>query len=212
MTRASLSQAKHFMRSLSKPARGFTLIEMLTVIAILAIVGTALSSMIQYFYRSNDYVLQEQTAVASGRQGLTIAMDNLREASYGDDGSYLIGSAATSTITFYADTNGDGEVEKVNYYISRGTLYRGVVNSVGVPPSYTGQPQATSTLATYIVNSTSTPIFQYYDNTGALLISPINVSAIASIVTTLKVDVDPNRSPTTYTLIGSATLRNVSSN
>ena len=197
------------MQFLSKPVRGFTLIEMLTVIAIFAIVGTALSSMIQYFYRSNDYVLQEQTAVASGRQGLTIAMDNLREASYGDDGSYPISSAATSSMTFYADTNGDGEVEKVNYYISKGTLYRGVVNSTGLPPSYTGQPQATSTLATYIVNSTSTPIFQYYDNTGALLASPIDVSAIASVVTTLKVDVDPNRSPTTYTLIGSATLRNL---
>jgi type II secretory pathway pseudopilin PulG len=185
---------------------------MLTVIAIISIVGTALSSMIQYFYRTNNYVLQEQTAVANGRQGLSMAMENLREASYGDDGSYPISNVATSSITFYADINGDGEVEKVTYYVLGNTLYRGIVNSTGTPPTYTGQPQATSTLATYVVNSTSTPIFQYYDNQGNLLSSPVNISAIASILTTLKIDIDQSRSPSTYTLIGSATLRNLRSN
>ncbi|MDR3547846.1 MAG: type II secretion system protein [Candidatus Pacebacteria bacterium] len=192
--------------------RGFTLIEMIVVIAIFSIVGSALSYMIQYFYRANDYVLQEQTAVASGRQGLTTAMENLREASYGDDGSYPISTAATSSMTFYADVNGTGDVEKVSYYLSSGTLYRGVITAVGTPPSYAGQAQSTSTIATYVVNATSTPIFQYYDNQGNLLTSPVNVSLISSVNTTLKIDVNPNRSPSTYTLMGSATLRNLRSN
>ena len=200
------------MQPLSKTARGFTLLEMIIVIAIVGIVGTALSYMIQYFYRTNDYVLQEEQAVASGRQGLTVAMKNLREASYGDDGSYPIGTAATSSLLFYANVNNSTDVEEVSYYLSKGTLYRGVIIATGTPPSYVGQPQATSTIAAYIANSTSTPIFQYYDNTGALLTSPVNVSAIASISTTLKIDVDPTRAPTTYTLIGTATLRNLDAN
>lgn len=192
--------------------KGFTLIEMITVIAIVSIVGGALSYMIQYFYRTDDYVLQEETAVASGRQGLTTAMQNLRAASYGDDGSYPISSAATSSITFYADVYGTGDVEEVNYYLSKSTLYRGIITATGTPPSYSGQPQSTSTIATYVVNSTSTPIFQYYDSSGNLLSSPINLSLVSSIITTLKIDVDVARAPSTYTLLGSATLRNLDPN
>jgi prepilin-type N-terminal cleavage/methylation domain-containing protein len=200
------------MQSLSNKIRGFTLIETIVVIAIVGLVGGAVSYMIQYFYRTNDYVLQEETAVSSGRQGLTIAMQNLREASYGDDGSYPVAAAGTSTLIFYADVNNGGDVEEVSYYLSKGTLYRGVTVATGTPPSYVGQAQATSTIATYIVNSTSTPIFQYYDNNGNVLSTPINVSLISSIGTTLKIDVDPSRAPTTYTLIGSATLRNLDPN
>lgn len=191
--------------------KGFTIIEMVTVIAIIALVGGALSYMIQYFYRVNDYVLQEQEAVASGRQGLTIAMENLRAASYGDDGSYPIGTAATSSLTFYADVYGTGDVEEVKYYLSGGTLYRGIITATGTPPAY-GQTQSTSTVATYVVNATSSPIFQYYDDNGNLLSSPVNVSLISSISTTLQIDADPKRAPGTYTLLGSATLRNLDPN
>jgi type II secretory pathway pseudopilin PulG len=189
--------------------RAFTLIETIIVVGILAVVGTTLSGIIQYFYRTNDYVLQESAAVASARQGLTAAMENLREASYADDGSYPIGMAATSSVTFYADVYGTGDVEKVRYYLLNGTLYRGVTTATGSPASYVGQTQSTTTIATYIVNATSSPVFQYYDNTGALLSSPIDIGSVASILTTIQVDVDIHRTPATYTLLGSATLRNL---
>ena len=189
--------------------RAFTLIETIVVIALTVLVGGALTSMIQYFYRTNDYVLQEGSAVQSARQGLSTAVQDLREASYGDDGSYPIASAATSSLSFYADINDDGNVEKILYYLSGTTLYEGVTHSGGSPLTYVGQPTSTSTVATYIRNGTSTPIFQYYDDTGALLSSPVNVTSVALVTTDLQVDVDVNRSPSTYTLIGSATLRNL---
>ena len=193
----------------SRNQRGFTLIEVVIVVGITAVVGLALSSMITYFYRTNDYILQEGTAVQSARMGLGIAVQNLREASYGDDGSYPIGSAGTSTVTFYADVNGGTGVQKILYYLKGQTLYRGVTTSAGNPPSYAGQPTSTTTVATYIQNTGALPIFQYYDGTGTLLTYPINLSAVTTITTTLKIDVDPNRSPSPYTLIGRATLRNL---
>ena len=192
-----------------KPVRAFTLMETVIVIALTVIVGGALMNMIQYFYRTNDYVLQEGGAVQSARQGLATAIQDLREASYGDDGSYPIASAATSSVAFYADVNGDGNVDKILYYLSGTTLYEGVTHSAGSPPSYTGQSTSTTTVATYIRNGTSTPIFQYYDSSNNLLTSPINIASIALITTDLQIDVDTHRTPVTYTLIGSATLRNL---
>ena len=200
---------QHLFKKRTRVPSGFTLVETLVVIALTVLVGVALINMIQYFYRTNDYVLQEGSAVQSARQGLSTAIQDLREASYGDDGSYPIATAATSTVTFYADVNGDGDVEKVQYYLSGTTLYEAVTHSNGTPPSYVGQSAATSTVATYVRNSTSTPIFQYYDDTGALLSSPINISNIALITTNLQIDVDTKRSPSTYSLIGSVTLRNL---
>lgn len=187
----------------------FTLIETIIVIALIGVVGGALSNMIQFFYRTNDYVLQEGAAVQNARQGLATAIQNLREASYGDDGSYPIATAATSSITFYADVNNTGDSEKVQFYLSNGTLYRTVTYATGNPPSYAGQSASTSTIATYVQNASSTPVFQYYDDTGTLLSSPVNVANISSITTTLLIDVDPNRAPGVYTLVGSATLRNL---
>lgn len=189
--------------------RGFTLIETIMTVAIMVLVGGALSSMIYYVYRSNGYVLQETKAVQSAQQGLRVSLQNLRETSYGDDGSFPLSSAGTSTVTFYADTNNDGAVEKVRLYLSKGSLYRGITFSSGNPPSYTGQTESSSTIATYVINTGTLPIFQYSDANGNALTGTIDPSQVAYVTVTLKIDVDPNRSPTPYTLLGSATLRNL---
>jgi hypothetical protein len=136
-------------------------------------------------------------------------MQYLREASYGSDGSFPIQNAATSSVTFFADIDDDSTIEKVTYSLSNGTFYQAVVNPAGNPPSYTGQPVATSTVATSVVNGTSTPIFLYYDTSGTLMSYPITLANIASVSTTLVIDVDTTRAPVAYTLTNGATLRNV---
>lgn len=196
-------------------ARGMTLIEMLVVIAILAIVSVALGKIFQNFYKVNDFTLQQAQAIDSARKGVFSAMQDLREATYGDDGSYPVGEAATSSVTFYANVDGDATVERVRYYLTGSTLYKGVTEPIGSPPGYVGQTEATTTLARYVVNASTapvTPVFRYFDSSGNELTAPINVSQIASVQTTILVDFDPNRSPTIFTLSESATLRNMRSN
>ncbi len=189
--------------------KGFSLVETVVVVSIVVLISGTLAGIIQYFYRSNAYVLQEGTAVQSARTGVATAMQNLREASYGDDGSYPIGTAATSSISFYANVSSLGSVEKIKYYLDKKTLYRTVTYSTGNPPAYPAAVTSSTSVATFVQNDASLPVFQYYDSTGTILTYPINISLIATITTTLNVDVDTNRSPTPYTLIGSATLRNL---
>lgn len=190
--------------------RGFTLPEMLVVIVITTLVGVAINSMIVNFYKNNAYLIEQTKAIDSAHRGLSTSFIDLREASYGDDGSYPIQSVATSSITFFSDVDNDGVVEKIRLYLSNGNFYRGVTESTSTPPTYAGQKEATTTIANYVRNASSTPIFRYYDSGGFLLSSTtIPIASIASISTSLMVDLNPLRAPDILTLQETATLRNI---
>lgn len=189
--------------------RGFSLPETLVVIAILVVVGLALSSAIQFFYRGNAYVLEQTSAVEIARRGVTVGLQNLREASYGDDGSFPITSAGTSTVTFHADVDGDAGIERVRLFLEDGTFYRGITNAGGSPLTYDGQPEAIDTVTPNVRNTAEEAIFTYTDSTGALLSAPVNTASITSVGMLLKIDINPDRAPNIYTLSGSATVRNL---
>ena len=189
-------------------SRAFTLVETVIVVALTAFISLTLGMLVIYFYKTDTYTLQQAVQVEQARRGVTDAMRYLRQASYGSDGSYPVGSAATSSITFYSNSDADSAIERVTYKLIQGILYEVVTQPAGNPPSYTGAI-STSTLSAPVVNATSTPIFRYFDDTGTELLPPVNVGAIASIRTTLIIDADVNRAPVSFTLSGAATLRNL---
>lgn len=189
--------------------RAFTLVETIVVVATTALIFVVIGSIITYFYKTNEYTLEQSVAVWQARKGVENAMTYVREASYGSDGSYPIANAATSSITFYANVNNDSYIERVTYSLINGVLYRAVAEPSGNPPTYIGATVATSTVATSVINSASQPVFIYFDDTGTQLPSPVDVSQIASIETTVVVDVNVNRAPVAFTLSGAATLRNL---
>jgi prepilin-type N-terminal cleavage/methylation domain-containing protein len=198
------------MQTHFKKRFGFTLIEMLVVIAITSAVGLAVTTMIQYFYQKNAYLLEQTDALDNARRTMLDAVRTLREASYGDDGSYPIATAGTSTITFFADLDNDGSVEKIRYYLVNSTLYRGVTNSAGSPPVYTGQTEAITTVAASVRNTKFTPLFTYYDSSGeALSTTSTNISQISAVTISAWIDINPNRAPNVFNLSETATLRNL---
>ena len=186
-----------------------TLVEMIVVIALTGVVLGAIGRTLAYFYRTNAYVIEQTQAVEGARRSTEGALADLREASYGDDGSYPISDAATSTVTFYADIVGDASVERVRYYLSGTTFYRAVTQSAGNPPSYAGQDETVDVVVDNIRNGTSTPLFRYYDADGDELPAPIDASKIASVKATVMTDVNPDRAPAVYTLVESATIRSL---
>lgn len=188
-----------------------TLIELLVTIALTSVVVLALGFLIQYFYKTNAFVLEQSHAVESARRSVENAMADLREASYGADGSYPISATATSSVTFYADIDSDSSVERARYYLSNTTLYRGTTEP-GATGSYAGQPEATTLVVNDIRNGTSTDLFSYYNRDGEQLVAPVNLAQVASVKIVVLTDVNPNRAPNVYTLRGSATLRNLKPN
>lgn len=190
--------------------RGFTLAEMVVVIAVTTIVGGVLLEVIRSFYVNNAYVVEATTAVYQARRGLTTALADLRESSYGDDGSYPIRAAATSSVLFYSDIDKDGGIEQVKIWRVGTTLYKVVTNAGGNPPTYAGQTSATSTIASALRNANTQPIFTYYDVVGAQLSTTSTpIADIAAVGIDIEIDLNPNRAPQLFTLTGKATLRNL---
>lgn len=182
---------------------------MLVVVGLTGLVGVGLLSMIAYFYRSNAFLLEATTAVDSASRGVRESLFLLRGASYGEDGTYPVAAAATSSVTFYSNADSDQGIERVRLYVSETTLYQGVTNAGGNPPSYAGQAETTSTVATWVKNATSTPAFRYYDRYGTELIAPVDITAVRTIRSRFDVDINPFRAPNILTIEGSATLRNL---
>lgn len=192
-----------------KFGNGFTLVETVVVISVTALVFVTLGMLLSYFYKTNAYAFDQSTAVGQARRGVEDAMLYLREASYGNDGAYPIKNAATSSITFYANTNNDAVIERVTYILENKTLYRAIAAPTGNPPSYLSAVIATSTIAAPVTNGPLTPIFRYFDKNGAELPEPADISEISSVRTTVVIDVNVNRAPVAFTLSGGATLRNL---
>ena len=182
---------------------------MVVVVGLTGLVGVGLLSMITYFYRSNAYLLEATSAVESASRGVKDSLELLRGASYGEDGSYPLLTAATSTVTFYANGDEDASVERIRLYIADTVLYRSVVNAAGNPPSYSGQPEVTSVIATWVKNEASVPAFRYFDDDGVELTGTVNIAAVRTIRTRFDVDINPQRAPNILTIEGAATLRNL---
>lgn len=185
------------------------LLEAVVWIGIFAFTMVTLSVSIAYFYRINRYIVEAQSAVIAGQQGIDAMVKTLREASYASNGAYPIVSIGQNQITFYSDIKGDLLIEKVNYYLSGTYLYQDTIEPSGNPPSY-GIASSTVLIADYTRNiAQGVNAFTYYDKNGAQIVDYSKIGDVRFITINLIVDVSPNAQPGQLTLRSSAALRNL---
>ncbi len=194
---------------------GMTLVETLIALSIFSIIIMAITYSVTSFYRYNAYGLEQSQAIDSARRGIEPSINNIREATYSDEGAYPIISASANSFSFYSDVDRDNIIEKVRLYLDTdtNTFKKGLTESAGDPPTYDSQPETLFILADNVRNiEQSVNIFKYYDNTGAEVIDLSNVSSIAFVSMSVVVNVNPVRAPNDFTLRASASLRNIKSN
>jgi prepilin-type N-terminal cleavage/methylation domain-containing protein len=194
--------------------RGFTLVEMLVVIALTTLVSGALISGIVAFYRYNDYAIAQAHQVSYARQGVDLMVRDLREMTYADDGTFPLVSMSSTSVSFYSDIDRDNSVEYIRYRLSSTTLYKNIYDATGTPPVYsTTTPNATTTLSEYVQNRIQgIPIFRYFDEQGNEAVATTTVTDIRYIGVSVIVNIDPIRDPGQFMLESSAALRNLKSN
>ena len=188
--------------------KGFTLPEMLVVVFLTAVVGGALMTSINFFYRDNAYVFSEVSAVADARRSVADVLATVREATYGADGSYPLEEVEENRIVLHADSDNDGIVERIEYYLEEDALWRAVTVPEDSPYMYDEESTQTKVMAAH-VSASSTALFRYVGQGGTELTAPVDATLVRSVDMHLSIIVGSTLSSNPLVLEGSATLRNV---
>ena len=189
---------------------GFTLLESLVVLTVFVMIIGAIVVSLRYTYRGQRFAFEQADATRSARTGVERTVEYLREASYADDGAYPIVALATSSMTFYSDYDNDNKIERLRYFLTDTTFYRGVVESAGDPPTYATSSEVVTAVSNDVRNNAlGTPLFTFYDRVGAQMSDLTDIDALAFVLVRLVVNLHPERAPEDFELRSSAALRNI---
>ena len=196
-----------------KTNNGFTLIETLVVIAVFVVIIGMVVFGIVFFYKTNAYTLEQTIAINDARNGIERTSQDIREATYSDQGVYPIYQMSATTLYFYSDVDKDNSVERVKFYLDtdNSTFLREITNSSGNPLSYDGSYSTTTVeiISSHTRNNAlSEKIFSYYDNDGVEITDYNKMLEVAFVKIKLIVNVNPYRAPSDFELRSSASLRN----
>jgi prepilin-type N-terminal cleavage/methylation domain-containing protein len=197
------------------PKRGFTLAELLVVVAVLLLLLVALvrfqTDIFALYGTSRDSIIVEHDIRTFEQRFIA----ELRSAQSSDLGGYPIESATSESITFYTDTDANGSRERVRYFLDGPLIKKGVTTSAGLPLSYPSGSEAVTTAA-YNSIATTTPLFSYfgagYTPSATPLSVPIDVKVIRLVKVVVAADVNTSRSPGVITGTTVVTLRNLKDN
>lgn len=162
---------------------GFTLVEILVAIFIITLIGLAIVNFQIDIFNLNKISSKNLNAQTDARKALKVLSAELRSMSPSDNGSYAIALTSTSSITFYVDMDSDNSKEQIRYFQDGTNLKKGITKPTGTV--YNIANETVTNLVSDLANSSSTPIFDYYDThydgTTNPLSIPINIPSVRLI-------------------------------
>lgn len=194
--------------------QGLTLVETVVVLGLYTLLSLVLFNVIQSLYQNNAYSFAQADEVNNARRGLYTVTQDMREMTFGEDGTFPVVVKEPHEIGFYSDIDRDDSVEYVEFVLSSSTLYRYTYNATGSPPAYDlSTPDETLILSEYVQNQLfGTSTFYYYDTNNAPLDSSSLLTDVRYIRTQLIVNIDPLRAPGEFMLQSGVAPRNLKDN
>lgn len=111
-------------------SQGFTLIEtMITTTILMAVVATVFLLQ-HFFYTQQNMAFNSFASVENANAGVEQMVKEIRNARYGDDGSYPLQTCTDQNLTIFSDIDYDGITEKVQYFLDSSTLKKAVTFSI----------------------------------------------------------------------------------
>jgi len=190
-----------------KRRAGFTLIEVTIAMLIFTMIIVLFGHILIDGLDNYQYLQYQATASQNLSNLLTRVSKVLR-------GSTQITDAETNTITVYAYFSPqDAVVDKVRYFVSGTALEVGVTPPSGIAPNYT-YPSANEVITVLSNNLTTSPspVFTYYDDSGAQLASGFSLAQIKQVGIFLSVNPSPHYLPRSVSTGTRVTLRNMKTN
>ncbi len=192
---------------------GFTLIEMLVVMAILGIVVSSLATVFSMAVRSNDQIRDQSTLQTEVRAAVDQLTRELRQAYSGDSTVPILTATGTALEFVSPDFQTPFHDRRIAYQLSSGAMQRAITTSTNTngPPwngwtwsSFGGIPA--SAWAQQVDHVRNTTLFTYYDSSGAPLTGSFPLSSIDRVVVTVTVSTTEQASRQ-FTYSQSASIR-----
>lgn len=192
------------------------MIELLVGVGIFLLVVVGLSAILSSSFRARNIVWEQLSTQKEGRQIIQDFTNELRSAAASSIGAYALETAQDAEIVFYSNIDSDTWRERIKYFLSDGILKKGVTKPSGAPLAYVTSTEVITELIHDVINTTSTPVFYYYNETyngsGNPLISPIDTAQVRMIGIKLILEENPNLSPAPLRIEAKAHIRNLKSN
>jgi prepilin-type N-terminal cleavage/methylation domain-containing protein len=207
-------------RNTKKYQSAFTLIETLLVIAVFTILAFGVNTLVSYMFMNSINRTNSLGNIDTAGIVATNFINEIRDASVGNDGGYPLNQASTTQIIFYTNYGQSaGILAKIRYFISGTTLKKGVTIPTGTPLAYNSAQEKISTVQNGLVSTSTTAIFYYYDGnySGSTstppLTQPVNVTQVKYILMTLTIlKKDTNLSTSTFIVNAGASVRSLKTN
>lgn len=196
-----------------------TIIEVMVTIGILLIVMGGFTLLYVRSLQSNSFVLEEGTTSLQTSKAVEGIAQDLRGVKQGDNGDYPIISGSDFDLKVYVNADSDSATERVHYFLDGDLLKKGVTNpSNTVPVTYPTSDQSVTTVATYVVNSSTEPLFSFFnkdypgDTANNPLDGDIDLGDVRLIRIWIRMNIDPIRAPNNINIQTFAELRNLNEN
>lgn len=193
---------------------GFTLTEMLVTLSVFMIIMAGATLMLKDIFYTYTQQSAQVDSVDNANIDLSIFTNEIRNAAYGNDGSYPFNQASSSQVIFFSTFRASGtNIDRIRYFVASSTLYKGIIVPSGSPLTYNG----TETVTPLLTSLATTTIFSYFDgNFGGMstpLSQPVNVNNVKFVqLNLLMKDQSTRNSTSTFLVTGGAVMRNLKIN
>ncbi|MDD5318253.1 MAG: prepilin-type N-terminal cleavage/methylation domain-containing protein [Candidatus Pacebacteria bacterium] len=196
---------------------GFTLVETLVTIFVFLILMSGASLLFKEIYSGSSQKNLALNNIDQARLAEFNFINEVRDATPGNDGSYPVNQADNSTLVLYTSYGASGNaVNRVRYYVSGATLYKGVIIPSGNPLTYNSASEKITAVQSALANG-NVPVFYYYDSnyagTSSPLVPPINLNQVKYVQINLVISSQDQRNgTTTFSVQAGSTIRSLKTN
>lgn len=197
--------------------KGFTIVELIVAIALFVVLSLGVISLVSIMLTT---VRQQGGLLADSESARKVAfgiISELRNSVTSSLGAYAIETADDQTLVFYSNVDGGTDIEKIRYFISNGTLVRGVTKPTGNPLVYNSGNEVTFVVQKNIANGAN-KLFYYYDGTyngvtDNYLSQPVNVTQVRYVKIKMQVYNKAGvKNQTSYAITVGGSVRNLKDN
>lgn len=202
-----------------KSSLGMTLVEMLIAMFIFILIMFSSAFLLSQIYKRYGFAMEQGMSVSQVQRATKVMIEEIRRARQAESGAYPIVSAGDFDVVYYADADGDGQTERIHYWLENNSIKKGTTEASGTPPSYPLGDQSVTTIANYVQNTILEPLFRYYnsdypvDTVNNPLATPVSqINQIRMVKIDIYFNIDPLQAPDNIRLESFVEMRNLKDN